>query len=341
MSGRNDGFTRIRDGADEPILDPDMPIIDTLHHLFDRGALRFMLEDYLACAAMGHRILATVYVETQAMARRDGPAALRPLGEVEFASGMAAMAASGVYGTCRVAAGIIGHADMTLGDEIAPLLDRAMAVSPERFRGVRQIALAHPDPNVLRFLTNKPPADLLKHPNFPASLRLLAQRDLSFEATVLHHQLPELAEVVAQAAQTRFVLSHMGLATAPGIGPEARAEVFDVWRRNLRDLAALPNIVCKIGGLGTSYWGFGFNIRPEPAGSEELAAAWRPYIETAIEAFGPERCMMESDYPNDGRSCGFVPLWNAYKRVVQHYGADEKAALFHGTAQRFYRLNLA
>ena len=340
MSGKTDGFTKIRDGHDELILDPAMPIIDTLHHLFDRGALRFMLEDYLACAGMGHNIIGSVYVETQAMMRKDGPPSLRPLGEIEFATGVAAMAASGVYGDCRVAAGIIGYADMTLGDGIASMLDRAMAIAPERFRGVRQIALAHPDPNVLRFLTNRPPADLLKHPELPNALRQLAKRGLSFEATVLHHQMPELATVAAQNAETSFVLSHMGLATASGIGLQARAEVFPAWRDNLRALARRPNVVCKIGGLGTSYWGFGFNIRPEPATSEVLAEAWKPYIETAIEAFGPDRCMMESDYPNDGRSCGFVPLWNAYKRVVRGHSGAEKAALFHGTARRFYRLDI-
>jgi len=340
MSGKTDGFTKIRDGHDEPILDPAMPIIDTLHHLFDRGPLRFMLEDYLACASLGHNIIGSVYVETQAMMRADGPRALRPLGEIEFATGVAAMAASGVYGSCRVAAGIVGYADMTLGDDIAPLLDRAMAMAPERFQGVRQIALAHPDPNVLRFLTNRPPADLLKHPALPHALRQLGLRGLSFEATVLHHQMPELAGVVARNDGTSFVLSHMGLATAPGTGPQARAEVFDIWRDNLRGLARQPNIVCKIGGLGTSYWGFGFNTRPGPVTSEELAETWKPYIETAIEAFGPDRCMMESDYPNDGRSCGFVPLWNAYKRVVGSHSAAEQAALFHGTARRFYRLDI-
>jgi predicted TIM-barrel fold metal-dependent hydrolase len=339
MSGRNDGFTRIRDGADEPILDPGLPIIDTLHHLFDRGPLRFMLEDYLACARMGHNIVATVYVETQAMIRPDGPAAIRPLGEVEFATGVAAMAASGVYGPCRVAAGIIGYADMTLGAAIAPLLDRAMAMAPERFRGVRQIALAHPDPNVLRFLTNKPPADLLSHPQFHEALRVLAQRDLSFEATVLHHQLPELAALAAEHPQTRFVLSHMGLATAPGVGPDARAEVFGAWRANLQALARQPNVVCKIGGLGTSYWGFGFNIRPEPATSEELAAAWGPYIETAIEAFGPERCMFESNFPPDRVSGSYRTVWNALKLTAAGCSATEKEALFSATARRVYSID--
>jgi predicted TIM-barrel fold metal-dependent hydrolase len=340
MSGNTDGFSKIRDGQDEPILDPAMPIIDTLHHLFDRGALRFMLEDYLACAGLGHNIVATVYVETQAMMRADGPPSLRPLGEIEFATGVAAMAASGVYGKCRVAAGIVGYCDMTQGCDVGPMLDRAMAIAPERFRGVRQIALAHPDPNVLRFLTNRPPADLLKHPEYPNALKQLARRNLSFEATVLHHQMPELTSIAALHPQTQFVLSHMGLATAGGVGPDARAEVFTAWRDNLRALARLANVVCKIGGLGTSYWGFGFNTRAEPAGSAELADAWKPYIETAIEAFGPDRCMMESDYPNDGRSCGFVPLWNAYKLVLRNHSKSEKAALFHGTAARFYRLDL-
>jgi L-fuconolactonase len=333
-------FLKRDDGRGEPVLEPELPIIDAHHHLFDRPALRYLLEDYLAHAKSGHRIIGTVYIETQAMARRDGPEALRPIGEIEFALGVGAMCDSGVYGSCRVAAGIVGFADMTTGERIAETLDRAMTVAPERFRGVRQIAIAHPDPSALRFLTHKPPPNLLNHPDFLAAFRQRGPRGLTFDATVLHHQLPEVAALADRHPDTSIILGHLGLAMAMDGGSEERAAAFRIWRENMADLALRPNVFCKVGGLGTAYWGFGFNRRSEAIGSEELAAAWQPYVETAVELFGARRCMAESNFPNDGRSCGFVPLWNALKRIAKGCSADEKAALFHRTAAQVYRLDL-
>jgi L-fuconolactonase len=334
-------MSKHKDGRDETILEPDLVIIDTHHHLFNRPNLRYLFEDYLEDVYAGHKVMASVYVEANAMLRPDGPEWLRPIGEVEFANGVAAMSASGGFGPCRVAAAIVCHADMTMGDRVAQTLDRALSVAPDRLRGVRQIAMAHPDERVMSFLGNRPPPDLLKHPGFAPALRQLAQRGLSFDATVLHHQLPDLGAVAAAHPDTSIVLDHIGLALSMYQDAQGRAEVFRVWRESIRDLARRPNVTCKIGGLGTLYWDFGFDRRPGPTGYLELAGAWRPYVETAIEAFGVERCMMESDFPPDGRSCGFVPLWNALKYIVGDCTAAEKAALFHGTAARIYRIELA
>jgi L-fuconolactonase len=205
---------------------------------------------------------------------------------------------------------------------------------------VRHIAMSHPNEAVLRFLTHRPPPDLLKSPEFRAAFGHLGQRRLSFDATVLHHQLPEVAQLAADFPDTTIVLDHAGLATiVPG---EARdpSEIFEEWRTNMRSLAHHQNVVCKIGGLGTSYWGFGFTDRTAPIGYRELAEAWKPYVETSIELFGVERSMMESNFPNDGRACGFVPLWNALKFIVRDFTPQEKAALFRGTAERIYRVDL-
>lgn len=331
-------MSKLKDGRDEPILDPDTPIIDSHHHLFDRPPLRYMFEDYREDAAAGHKIVATVYVETLAMARCEGPEALRPIGEIEFANGVAAMSASGGYGPCRVAAAIVGYADLRLGEQVAITLDRSLAAAPDRYRGVRQIAMDHPDPAILRFLTNKPPKGLLQHPKFREGFSQLAQRGLSFDAAVLHHQMPEIEDLAMAYPQTAIVLNHMGLATATGLDAGGRAEVFRDWREKLRSLGRHPNVFCKIGGLGTTYWGFGFNETAEPTGYLALSEAWRPYVETAIEVFGAGRCMTESNYPADGRSCGFVPVWNALKHIVSGCSSDEKAALFYGTAAAVYRI---
>lgn len=333
-------FNKVKECRDEEIIDPDVAILDSHHHLFDRPHLKYMLDDYLEDARAGHNIIGSVYVETKAFAGPDGPEALRPVGEVQFANGVAAVAASGAYGRCRVASAIVGFADMTLGDSVAETLDASMAAAPDRFHGVRQIALAHPDPKTLRFLTHQPPPDLLKSAKFREAFAHLGPRGLSFDATVLHQQLPELARLADDFADTVIVLDHTGLATAMHTHKEERHHVFDEWRRNMADLAKRQNVVCKVGGLGTAYWGFGFNERTDPVGYRELATSWRPYVESAIELFGTDRCMMESNYPNDGRSCGFVPLWNAMKYIVKGCSKSEKAALFRETAARIYGIDL-
>jgi len=95
----------------ELVLDPDLPIIDTHHHLWHRPDHRYLLDECLADVRTGHNVVATVFVECHAMYRADGPAELRPVGETEFVAGVAAMSASGIYGPARVAAGIVGFAD--------------------------------------------------------------------------------------------------------------------------------------------------------------------------------------------------------------------------------------
>jgi L-fuconolactonase len=247
-------FRKLNEGKDEPILEPDLPIIDSHHHLFDRSHLRYMIEDYLADTRLGHNIVATVYIETQAMARPSGPEPLRPIGEIEFANGVGAMCASGTYGACQVAAAIVGFADMQLGDRVAETLDRAMQVAPDRFRGVRQIALSHPNPQALRFLTHLPPEGLLNDPAFLHAFRQLAPRNLTFDTAVLHHQLPELSALAAGHPDTTIVLDHVGLAMMRlETDPQVRSEVFRIWREKMAGLARNPNVYCKIGGLGTSY----------------------------------------------------------------------------------------
>ncbi len=333
-------FKKLLEGRSEEILEPEIEILDTQHHLFDRPHLRYMLQDYLDDANAGHRIVGSVYIETQSMARPDGPEELRPVGEVEFANGLAATMRSGTYGPGRVAAAIVGFVDMTTGDRAAITLDACAAVAPQRFKGVRHIAMSHPDPSVLRFLTHRPPPDLLKSPGFRAAFRHVRERGLCFDATVLHHQLPEVAALAAAFPDTTIVLDHAGLATAIPGKPGSQTEVFQEWRANMQALARHENVFCKISGLGTSYWGFDFIERTTPVGYRELADAWRPYVETSIELFGAGRSMMGSNYPNDGRSCGFVPLWNAMKHIVRDCSPSEKAALFKGTAQKVYQVDL-
>jgi predicted TIM-barrel fold metal-dependent hydrolase len=328
------------EGRDETILDPDRIIIDAHHHLFDRANGRYMFEDYLDDVSAGHRIVASVYVESRAMARPDGPEVLRPLGEVEFANGVAAMAASGFYGPCRINAGIVGFADLTLGDQIAELFERALAVAPERYHGIRQLTLEHTSQAVWQYMPHPPPKGILQHPEFRNGFKQLTNYGLSFDAAVFNHQFGDLGVIAGAFPETTIVLGHIGHIMALDMDEKERADVFRQWQKDLKELATHTNVHCKIGGLGLPFWGFGFQDRTDVIGYEELATAWKPYVDTAIETFGVDRCMMESNFPADARSCGYVPLWNAMKSIVADASEDEKNALFHGTAARVYRIPL-
>jgi L-fuconolactonase len=333
--------TKRLEGRDEVILEPELPIVDAHHHLFDLPNNRYMLDEYLEDVGAGHRIVASVYCETQAFSRKDGPEVLRPLGEVEFANGVAAMTAGGRYGECRVNAGIVGHANLTFGSQVGELLDRCTAAAPERFRGIRHVTLDYPNESPFKFImTYRPPAGVLDTPGFPLGLAELDKRGLTYDAAIYDPSLLKLANMVDGFPNLSVILNHVGSPVGIDMDADEKAEMFKAWAVNLKELAKRPNVACKIGGLGMPIFGFGFEERDDLVGYLELAEAWRPYVETAIEAFGADRCMMESNFPPDGRSGGYVPTWNAYKHILRDYSSAEKSALFSGTATRVYRLEL-
>jgi predicted TIM-barrel fold metal-dependent hydrolase len=323
----------------EEIIEPDLPIVDPHHHLVNRPETgRYLLPELLADIATGHNITATVYLEWLSMYRADGPVELRPVGEVEFANGVAAMAASGTYGKTRVCAGIVGHADLALGAPVEMVLEAMIAAGGGgRFRGIRFITASHPDQAAWGSPIIRPEG-LLRDPRVREGFARLGPLGLSFDAWMYHTQLSELVDLARAFPETPIVLDHVG--GAIGLGPYAgkRDEVFAEWSARIRALAACPNVHVKLGGLGMRMFGFSLHTGELPPSSEELAAAWRPYIETCIAAFGPERAMFESNFPVDKGSCGYAALWNAFKRITAGYSAAEKATLFAGTATKFYRL---
>lgn len=324
-------------GREEPILEPDLPLIDTHHHLYVRPNVRYMLPEFQADLQAGHDIQATVYLETRFMSRPDGPEHLRPLGEVEFANGLGAMGASGFFGPCRFAAGIVAHADLTRPDaEVAEYLDLALQAAPARLKGVRQISMDSADASVFAHLATPPRQGLLRDAGLRRNLSLLAERGLSYDAAIFSPQMGELGGLADENPDLQIILNHLGFALC--LPHQTPAGVFDAWAAGLHALAKRPNVSCKIGGLGAAYWGFGFHEGDRVISSEELAAAWKPYITEALRAFGPDRCMLESNYPPDGRSCGYVPMWNAYKICLADLSRADREKVAAGTARRIYRL---
>ncbi len=320
----------------EDVLEPTLPICDPHHHLWDHPGRRYLLDELLADTGSGHNVVATVFVECMSMYRADGQLALRPVGETEFVNGVAAMSASGRYGPPRVAAGIVSFADLSLGERVGEVLDAHAAASP-RFRGIRHAAGWDASDQVRNSHTN-PPRGLLGDARFRLGFRELGRRGLSFDAWLYHPQIPELADLARAFPDTTIVLDHFG---GPlGIGPYEgrRAEVLAAWKTAFRALAACPNVVAKLGGLVMPINGFGFHKAARPAASAELVGATRDFYLHAIDCFGPRRCMFESNFPVDKASCSYAVLWNAFKRLCAGFSAADKAALFHDTAARVYRL---
>ncbi len=321
----------------EPALEPHLPIVDSHHHLWDRPESRYMLADLLADIG-GHNVVATVFIECMSMYRAAGPEALRPIGETEFVNGIAAQSASGGFGGTRICAGIVGFADLTLGAAVDEVLEAHLAQAPDRFRGIRHAVGWDADPGVRNSHTNPPPR-LMRDPAYRAGVARLAAHGLNFEAWLYHTQLDDLIDLARACPEVSIVLDHFG---GPlGIGPyrDRRAEIYEAWKPRIAAIAECPNVTAKLGGLAMPINGFRWHKRPAPPDSEELAAAGRDYYLHAIDCFGPDRCMFESNFPVDKVSCGYTVLWNAFKRIAAGFSAGEKRALFHDTAARVYRLD--
>jgi len=325
----------------EPVLEPELPICDPHHHFWDRREERvpyhrYQLDELLADIG-GHNVRSTVFIEARSMYRQDGPEELRPLGEVEYVQGIAAAAASGLYGPCRIAAAIIGHANLNLGERVEPVLQALEATSPSRFRGIRHTVTWDPNPEVDNTAAHRMPGQLLSE-EFRAGARVLARMGLSFECWMYFGQLPELASFARAVPELTIVLNHVGGLNLVGPYANRRDEVMAQWRAGIAEVAACPNVHVKLGGLGMARTGFGWEARTRPAGSEEIAQSSAPIFEYCIEKFGPGRSMFESNFPVDKVSFSYNVYWNAAKRLSAGYPADERAAMLHDNAVKLYRI---
>jgi predicted TIM-barrel fold metal-dependent hydrolase len=337
MAGREAWLAQVS----EEILEPERPICDPHHHLWERRwdgeHSRYLLDELLADVGSGHNVVSTVFVECRSMYNAAGPTAFRAVNETRFVEGVAAMSASGGYGPTRVAAGIVGSADLRLGDDVVPVLEAHLAAAPTRFRGIRHSAAWHESPEINN-APSRPAQGMLLSEEFQKGFAHLARFGLSFDAWLYHNQIGDVAGLARAFPDTTIILDHFG---GPlGIGPYAgkQAEVFAAWRTAIDALARCPNVVVKLGGLNMVVNGFGWHEHERPPASAELAAATRHYYLHTIERFGPERCMFESNFPVDGVSCSYAVLWNTFKRVVADFPEEAKRALFHDTAARVYRL---
>jgi predicted TIM-barrel fold metal-dependent hydrolase len=324
----------------ESALEPALSICDPHHHIWAQrhepvAYQRYLLPDIAAdIRDSGHNVRSTVFIEVKAFYRSDGSQEMRPVGEVTHVDALADEASSGTHGRAKIAAAIVGHADLKLGENVAPVLE-AMQTASARFRGIRHAAGWDASPE----LAQRDIRGLMATPQYRAVARVLAKMGLTLDNSIYHTQLDELAALARAVPELTIVLNHIGGLVRVGPYANRDEEVLADWRRGIATVAACPNVVLKLGGVGQKRFGFDWHTRAKPIGSEELAQTLAPLMHYCIEKFGPDRCMFESNFPVDKISYAYGVVWNAFKRLSKDYSASERAALFHDTAARVYRIS--
>ncbi|CAG9244039.1 amidohydrolase family protein [Paraburkholderia caribensis] len=318
----------------EAALEPDMPIVDAHHHFYDRPGWTYLLDEYLQDAQSGHDITASVFMQGLSHYRTSGPQELRPVGETEYVSGVTKSLQAG---RPQVAKGIVGYADLRRGAAVRDVLEAHLQGGQGRFRGVRHLVTWDADPTLVNPLSAGPRGLLLDR-DYRAGVAQLDALGLSYDAWLFFPQLPELFDLAKAYPNMPVIINHCGGIVRIASYEDRRKEVFDSWSRSMRELAQLPNVYVKVGGLGMRINGFDFEKGERPPSSVQLVEAWKPWMQTCIETFGTGRCMFESNFPVDKGSYPYSNGWNAFKRLTAQATPDERADLFRGTVSKVYRL---
>ena len=329
--------------TEEETLEPDLPICDPHHHLWDMRTertpyQRYLLHDLLGDTGSGHNVRSTVFVEANSMWKASGPEEIRSVGEVEFVQGTAAAFASGIYGNFRGAAAIVGSANLNLGEGVRPVLEALKGASPNRFRGIRHRLTWDPHPD-LPGMTAPGVQGQMAQSKFREGAQVLADMGMSLEGWMYHHQLTELADFAKAVPDLTIILNHIG--GVARIGPYAGKddETIPAWKEGIAAVAEAPNVVIKLGGMGMPIMGFNWHLREKPVGSTELSDDMAPFLSYCIEQFGTDRGMFESNFPVDKVSFSYHIMYNAFKRFSADYSPNERAAMFHDNAVRIYNVS--
>jgi len=314
----------------EPVLDPEQPILDAHHHLWDRPGSRYRCEEFLADLANGHNVCASIYVQCRTGYRTDGPETLRSVGEVDTIRRWARDADTSVYPVK-----LIAHADLLLGAQARAQIEALVDAGEGTVCGIRNTTAHHPDP---RLVSNpKPaPAGLLKADTFLKGAAEVAKAGLVLDVWAYQTQLDEVFDLAKVNPDLTVVIDHLGGPLGAGPYRDNPSAHFVAWRAGVERLAQLPNTRMKIGGFGLMVMGKDYHLSEIPPSSEKIADDWAAHLDVCLNAFGANRAMFESNFPVDKGMFAYSVLWNAFKRLARPLTADERTAMFHGTAAATY-----
>jgi L-fuconolactonase len=335
MTQASPGTQAWLDQHDEAILEPERPIIDPHHHLWKWPEHEYLLPQLHADTGTGHNIVKTVFVECGARYHREGPDHLKPVGETEFVADQARLSRE-TDGS--VIAGMVAHADLTRAEAVEEVLEAHSDAGQGLFRGIRHAGARAEEPEGMSVFAGRAPAGLYDQADFRTGLEVLGRLGLTYDTWHYHYQNQDFINLAGAVPGTRMILDHFGTPLGVGSYAESRAEIFEQWKKDILELAKCENVVMKLGGLAMPDNGFGWHLRDTPATSDELVAAQRDYYLHVIECFGPDRCMMESNFPVDKFSIAYHVLFNGLKKIVADFSEHEKHQLFYGTAEKIYKL---
>jgi L-fuconolactonase len=318
----------------EDAVDPGIAIVDAHYHLLG-GPGEYGPEQFVDdVRRSGHRVVRSVHAESGQPYRTEGPEERRPIGETEWAA-QCAQRVEELGGPPIV--GIVAHADLRRDDASDIVTEHAEAARG-LLRGIRQTASHDPTGSITVVAAGMAPAGLLADEDLRRGVRALGAMGLAFDTWIYYHQLPELLELAAAAPDTTIILDHMGGPVGVAAYKNRRDEILGEWRQGMEALAGSPNVVVKIGGIGMPLMGLRWHTAERPPTSDDIVTAWGDPVRFVLEQFGPGRCMFESNFPVDRRSCGYGVLWNAFKKMSSDLSASERGELFSGTASRVYKL---
>ncbi len=325
------------DQVQEEIIDPEREIVDPHHHLWrERRWFPYLLEDLWTDTGSGHSVKKTVFVQCRASYRTEGPEHLKPVGETEFVAEIAEQSRKGSENQARIA-GIVSHANLTLGSRVEEILEAHDEAGRGLFRGIRHAGAREKIPDVL-MIPGLGEKDLFNREDFRQGVRLLGRRGLTYESWHYHHQIKSFTRLARAVPGAVIILDHLGTPLGVGSYRGKRDEIFREWKKDIADLARCENVYAKLGGMAMPDNGFGWHLRALPPSSDEFVNAQKEYYLHTIDCFGPQRCMFESNFPVDRLSISYHVVWNGFKKIVADFSEAEKDMMFSGTATRVYNL---